>query len=79
MTVIWSQCRTVRLLHSAAHACDQLRLKIVKLGMIIFFLYLCSITSRSTAWEPYAACSRIGDSDDLAYHVAKVRCSIPPT
>jgi hypothetical protein len=31
------------------HVCDQARLKLVKLGMIIMCLYLCSITSRSTA------------------------------
>jgi hypothetical protein len=30
------------------HACDQLRVKIAELSMIILCLYLCSITSRST-------------------------------
>jgi hypothetical protein len=31
------------------HVCDQVRLKIVKPGMITLCLYLCSITNRSTA------------------------------
>jgi hypothetical protein len=36
------------LLHFAAARLDQRRLKIVMLGMIILWLYFCSITSRST-------------------------------
>jgi len=49
MVVIRGQCETVRLLHLLLHVRDHERLKIVKLGVIVLRLYLCSITSRSTA------------------------------
>jgi hypothetical protein len=38
------------------HVCDQVRLRIVKLGVITVRLYLCSITRRSTVRLAISCC-----------------------